>query len=122
MSDDLWPADIGESRLTPPVALLKEQADLLGDKTRQLVTADVLTRTSGNLFVHTFCILAPTLDYKFEMFSIVHGINFYPITFRYSHQDTIITNEDEFKEKLKATFSSPHTLNTIHSILAQVRA
>ena len=31
-------------------------------------------------------------------------------------------NEEDFKEKLKEILSSQHTLNVVHSILAQVKA
>ena len=38
MADDLWPDNIAESNMVTPVAILREQAALLGDKTKQLVT------------------------------------------------------------------------------------
>ena len=34
MADDLWPANLTESNLVTPVAILREQAALLGDKTK----------------------------------------------------------------------------------------
>lgn len=35
-TDDLWPSNIADSNLTTPVTILKEQAALLGEKTKQL--------------------------------------------------------------------------------------
>jgi hypothetical protein len=81
-TDDLWPANIADSKLTTPVAILKEQAALLGEKTKQLVKGEVSTQTTGNLFVHHFYIVAPTLNYKYELFTASHVINFYPLTLR----------------------------------------
>jgi hypothetical protein len=121
-TDDLWPANIADSRLTTPVAILKEQAALLGEKTKQLVKGEVVTQTTGNLFVHHFYLVAPTLNYKYELFTVSHVINFYPLTLRQTSQNVSIMNEEDFKEKLKEILSSQHTLNVVHSILAQVRA
>ena len=82
MTDDLWPANIADSKLTTPVAVFKEQAELLGEKTKQLVKGEVVTQTTGNLFVHYLYIVAPTLSYKYELFTVSHVINFYPLTLR----------------------------------------
>jgi hypothetical protein len=49
-------------------------------------------------------------------------INFYPLTLRQTSQNLSITNEEDFKERLKEVLSSQHTLNVVHSILAQVKA
>jgi len=121
MPDDFWPSNIADSNLTTPVMVLKQQGALLGEKTRQLVTAEVVTETTGNLFVHHFYVVAPTLNYKYELFQVSHGISFYPLTLRQGGQTTSLGNEEKFKETLKTIFSSPHTLNVVHSILAQVR-
>ena len=43
-TNDLWPANIADSNLTTPVTILKEQAALLGEKTRQLVKGEVVTQ------------------------------------------------------------------------------
>ena len=59
-TNDLWPANIADSNLVTPITILKEQAALLGEKTRQLVKGEVVTQATGNLFVHYFYIAAPT--------------------------------------------------------------
>ena len=51
-TNDLWPENIADSNLVTPVSILKQQAALLGEKTRQLVKGEVVTQTTGNLFVH----------------------------------------------------------------------
>ncbi len=38
---DLWPETIGTVRVKSPVAILREQASLLGQKTQNLVQAQV---------------------------------------------------------------------------------
>ena len=122
MADDLWPDNIADSKLTTPITVLKEQATLLGEKTKQLVTAEVVTQTTGNLFVNSFYLMAPTLKYRYELFRASHGINFYPLSVEYAGQHNTTRDEDEFKAKLKEILSAQHTLNVVHSILAQVRA
>jgi len=121
-SDDLWPANIADSNLTTPVTILKEQAALLGEKTRQLVKGEVVTQTTGSLLFHYFYIAAPTLNYRFELFNVSHSVNFYPLVMRYLNHTTSLHSEDAFKEKLKEILASQHTLNVVHSIIAQVRA
>ena len=121
-TNDLWPENIADSNLVTPITILKEQAALLGEKTRQLVKGEVATQTTGNLFIHRFYIAAPTLNYKFELFNVSHLVNFYPLTLTYLNTVSQIKSEAEFKEKLKEILSAPHTLNVVHSILAQVRS
>ncbi len=122
MADDLWPDNIGDSKLITPVAILKEQAVLLGEKTKQLVVGEVSTGILGPMFVHSFCISAPTIKYRYELFTASHAINFYPLTVQFASQKTLLGNEDAFRAKLKSIFSDAHTLTVVHSILAQVRA
>ena len=128
MPDDLWPENIADSTMLTPVTILKQQAALLGEKTKQLVTGEVVTQAQefGNPmvlpFVHHFNIVAPTLGYKYELFTVSHGINFYPLTLRYGGNTLSNSNEDSFRENLKTILSSQHTLNVVHSILAQVRS
>src|SRR5580704_15217123 len=104
MADDLWPTNIADANLLTPVTILKEQAALLGEKTRQLVTGEVATPATGNLFVHHFYIVAPTLNYKYELFSISHGVSFYPTTLRHSSNPVQITSEGALKDNLKHIF------------------
>ncbi len=121
-SNDFWPANIADSNLVTPITILKEQAALLGEKTRQLVKGEVVTQTTGNLFIHRFYIAAPTLSYRFELFNVSHLVNFYPMTLTSLNNASQLKSEDEFKEKLKEIFAAQHTLNVVHSILAQVRS
>ena len=65
--------------MVTPVSILREQAALLGDKTKQLVTGEVQMSTTGNLFVHSFYVAAPTLNYRYELFRVQHPAAFYPL-------------------------------------------
>ncbi|MFZ0914844.1 MAG: hypothetical protein WAN09_16340, partial [Candidatus Korobacteraceae bacterium] len=93
-SNDFWPANIADSNLTTPATILKEQATLLGEKTRQLVKGEVVTQATGDIFVHYFYIAAPTLNYRFELFKVSHTVNFYPLTLTYLNSARPIKSEE----------------------------
>ncbi len=122
MPDDLWPSNIADSKLTSPIIILKEQAALLGEKTKNLVKGEITTLPFGPNFVHHFYLIAPTIHYKYELFQVSHGISFYPLELRQGVQKNSLDDEEGFKEALKTLFSSTATLNAVHSILAEVRA
>ncbi len=46
MTPDLWPDDIGDSKMKPPVAILRDQATHLKTKTGGLIEAEVTSRAS----------------------------------------------------------------------------
>ncbi|GAB4202400.1 MAG: hypothetical protein OHK0022_25560 [Roseiflexaceae bacterium] len=132
--EDLWPDDISFNAIKAPVAILKEQAALLGKKTNKIVTAKITRRTNETFkpFMYTFHLVAPALqNYHYRLFSIGHDINLYPVTF---HIDTDIRkelhpgkepfeftaeNEDDFISLLRQILKSKKTKFIIESILAQ---
>ncbi len=114
--------DIADSNLVTPVSILKEQAELLGQKTRNLIQGEVKTQTTGDMFTDSFYFVAPTIGYRYELFRVSHYVSFYPLVVTYKNANTSLHSEPEFKEKLKEIFSGQHSLNIVHSILAQVRS
>src|SRR5258708_38598954 len=99
---DLWPEDIAQVSNKAPVTILKEQASLLVQKTKNIVTAEVrqLEQSSeyeivgeirsgelGNRshydFNYRFYIVAPALqDYHFKLFDLSHNVELYPAVFK----------------------------------------
>ena len=92
---DLWPEDIDYTETKAPVSILKEQASLLGNKTKNLLKAEVrlcgsvrnnfldkikpVLRTEQS-FCYTFYFVAPTLNnYRYRLFTILHGVQLYPL-------------------------------------------
>jgi len=119
---DLWPQDIGEASLQTPVTILRQEAALLGEKTNQLVTAEVTTQSQGQTFLHSFVIVAPALDnYKYELFKVQHGISFYPMTVIVQGGGNNIGSQAQFIEILRMIFTSPNTKNIVQSLIAQIR-
>lgn len=70
---DLWPDTLtAAAAATPdPAALLREQAALLGQKTGDLVLAEVETSPESDHLLHTFYLVAPNLEnYHYRLFSV----------------------------------------------------
>jgi uncharacterized membrane protein YdfJ with MMPL/SSD domain len=78
---DFW-GELVPAQERTPLAILREQASLLGTKTKNLVEATVDTSVTPNgRFAHRFTLVVPSLsNYKYELFRIEHGVASYPIT------------------------------------------
>jgi hypothetical protein len=129
---DLW-GEIGTGQIKSPVAILREQAALLGSKTQNLVEARVETSTFRDTFHHEFVLFVPALDYKYQLFKVSHGVDMYPIeTTRLvapvvsdAHHTAwpgyvFLNDEEEFVQWLHEKLSSPETKKIIANLLAQV--
>ncbi|MCX6045086.1 MAG: hypothetical protein NT075_08230 [Chloroflexi bacterium] len=109
--DSLWPK-LDRNVPSAPVAILKEQASLLGKSTQNLVIAEIETLqvvdttiklkpfgladvsnlmmsisdksfNSSLIFQYAFYLVAPALNhYRYQLFLIGYGIDFYPVHFR----------------------------------------
>jgi hypothetical protein len=142
---DFWGKIVPAQERTP-LAILREQASLLGTKTKNLVEATVDTSVSPNgQFIHRFTLVVPSLSsYKYELFRIQHGVVSYPIsvTSEVPAMPTIcewqtaplifgevpardltryrqLETEQEFVDWLRGKLSSPETKRIIANLLAQ---
>jgi len=129
MSTDLWPDDIGDSKLKSPLAILREQGEHLQTKTGGLVRAEVETRTiSDEMFHNHFELVVPALEgYRYELLQVRHGVSFYPLDVlpRAGHNlSNYMELEDEarFAKALRSLFGSIEVRRLIHSLVAQARA
>lgn len=148
---DLWPEDIAPiPELKGPAIILKEQASLLGKKTKNLVEAEVVqfepSRPGPPMvqielsmfetrFNYAFLIVAPLLNnYRYKLFTISHGIDAYPVTINvdmeiraeigYSEQreELVAKSEDEFVEILKKLFNAQKTQKIIGTLLSMINS
>lgn len=115
---DLW-GQLAPSAVRAPVAILREQASLLGAKTNRLVEGKVETRVSGTKLFQFFYLVVPPLDdYLYELFQVWHDVSLYPV--RIGDPPSIeLRNEEEFVRWLGQKLSSPETKSIIGSLLAQ---
>jgi len=121
---NLWPDSITRPRIRAPITILKEQASLLGQRTQNIVIAEVnpVPRNYEQL-VYAFSLVAPALgNYRVLLFSVVHSmITVYPLTIIRDYlapppQQTI-PDEREFLKVLKALFNDRRTIQAIESML-----
>ena len=140
MKLDLWPTDLPEDSLTiTPVAILRQQATLLGNRTKNIVEARVkppMETLPDKKFYYRFDIVAPCLgDYFYSLFTISHPIEFYPVEFDIPMMiledmaknlgcevvdvEKIANTEDEFIEIVKTIFATNKARQVIEAILAQ---
>jgi hypothetical protein len=113
---DFW-GEIQTEDIRTPVAILREQAALLGPKTQNLVEAKVQTQPlQGGDFLHYFNLVVPALDnYTYRLFAVQHPMGLYPIV----GMGRSLANEEEFKTWLRETLSSPETKRIIANLIAQ---
>jgi hypothetical protein len=137
--EDLWPSDIGYSAKRAPVVILREQASLLGQKTQNILQAEVEPQSgmsSGIKLKHTpfeysFRVVAKALgNYRYNLFKIFHDIMLYPVEIQGDNDilkevagegvDCILADsEDEFKAILKKILGSEKTREVIAALMSQ---
>lgn len=130
---DLWPEDIQAVRVKAPVTILREQATLLGRRTKNIVTAEVVRRVSIETLAYSFYIVGPAIsNYRWQLLTIRHSGPLYPLTLELApgvlqelcddaapHGVTAtVSSRNEFLVELRKVFSANKTLRVIRSILA----
>lgn len=133
---DLWSEKLAS--LHPdenaPVNILRQQAALLGQKTRNLIEAEVVRPEITSLnreFVYDFYLVSRPLNYYFRLFTIGHNIDIYPVLIEldgsvdawkgdFSEVKLRAYDENKFIEILKDILGAKRTLKIIQTILSQV--
>jgi len=122
MPEDFWP-EITPGKMATPVALLREQAGLLGQKTRNLVVGEVRSGQKGEEFTHNLNLVAPALGrYTYTALTISHGIALYPVAIQNRVRQTrpfVVRSEEELKDALKDILSSEEMKHLIEALIAQ---
>ena len=143
---DLWPDSIETAKVKSPAALLREQASLLGRKTRNLVQAEVkgggrqrdyfenvITESilkqaefkgespQRDYFHYSFQIVAPALDYyRYELFTITHDIQLYPLIICLEHD--IYSEIERFSNFLVKTEENKFEIKSENEFLEILKA
>ena len=139
-SFSLWPEGIENQRSKAPVAILREQAAILGDLTKNLVQGEVYTETYGNNgFQCELFITSPALgNYRYQLLYVQHEISLYPVDIfvedaireeikgdirfergEYEKPHILAQTEEEFLEALKLIFRTNKTVQVITALLSQ---
>ena len=120
---NLWPGNFGDLTVTPPLTLLREQANHLSQQSKGLLEGLVSTTKDGDNFVHSFYVVAPSLDnYTYLLFAVNHPVQLYPAQFFTDSAEPPLrsASPEQFQEHLKTVLNSERTLRVIRALLAQV--
>lgn len=119
---NLWPQDLftAVDIQRTPLALLREQATLLGENTNNLVEAKVVTNTEGASFVQYFNLVSPILkNYTYQLFHLVHPIDGYPLRVIFKDSEYVIKSEEELIANLRSIFADEKTRRVVQAMIAQ---
>ena len=136
----LWP-DTFQTSPKPlgPTELLREQADLLGEKTNGVVKAQVNTEVderNSTYFVDRFVLYSPSLNYRYPLFSVRYTARSFPqriewwaydsqIVLKLADEEEVIDgvkqvwDEEELSNELRLIFSHQDTLQIIQNLIAR---
>ncbi len=145
---DLWP-DIRAVPIVPPIAILREQAQLLAEKTGGLLHGEVTSASLPGVrrsvpsvtnaaemslsatasgpavdLVHTFHIVAPSLsNYRYSLLNVRHDYRLYPAVVLYLPIGTVyeVPSSEEFESRLRELFAHEETLRVLGSLLVQIQ-
>lgn len=98
---------------------MREQAALLGTKTKNLIEGKVETTSLDDIFSHSFLLFVPVWSYRYELFRITHKISLYPVRVG-GPLAPVLETEPDFVDWLRAKLSSPETKKVIGNLLAQI--
>ncbi|MCX6592454.1 MAG: hypothetical protein NTZ56_13110 [Acidobacteria bacterium] len=125
---DLWGPEISTVTERSPLSILKEQAALLGEKTKGVVVAEVRTHSSEGEICHEFRVVAPALDYSFVLFSLSGGgAELYPLKVLSNSTEKLkplgdrrsLRDEAALLSFLKAALSSEKAKRVVSALIAQ---
>lgn len=127
---DLWPQDVVVSDVVSPLVIMRHQAGLLRQRTKNILEAEITTTAlEGGRVQHEFQIVAPALDhYRLSLFRVEHRLSMpYPVKiyapifddgFPLPHATA--SSQIEFLELIQTVFTSDSTKVAIQSLIAQV--
>jgi hypothetical protein len=135
---DLWPDEITtDGGLEVPTVLLKEQAALLGQKTKNLVEAEVQSLpeiTKKGSFIDGFSITSPTLNYRYPLFQVNYPLELYPALvvwegYESGYDEMVgttparrVKSKEELQFALQEIFSAERTVRMVQALKARSRS
>ena len=144
-SRDLWSDQIVLTSMVPPVAILREQATLLREKTKGLVLGEVesleqpaeevdeylkeaFASAPPTVQTHTLYLVVPGLDnYQYSLLSVKHDFQAYPCSGYYhpTHKEgnpvASLSNEKAFLDWLRSALSASPTARIIVALMSRVQ-
>lgn len=81
MPDDLWPDNLLDPEaFSPPIAIVRQQARLLGQRTGNVVMGSVdRLKSEDENFRYSFNLTVPSLSYRFSLFVLEYNVEGFPV-------------------------------------------
>src|SRR6266850_7824117 len=112
--------------LVPPVAVLREQAQLLSAATDGVVQGDVQKESSGQTMIYRLRATVPVLDYyAVELVRVAHEVTVYPCKVRSDYVEIPsphyydCANRDELEDRLAAILADDTIQEIVASLIVQ---
>jgi len=121
---NLWGELPTISNVRAPVAILREQGEVLEKATQGLLSCRVSQRSEGNAFRIEMALLARSLDnYTFSILEAYHGVTLYPVTIFPSEGNRIECKDQEsFENALSSVLQSETVRRAISGLLTQMKS
>ena len=146
--DSLWPETVAATTITTPLSILREQGEILGKITSNILEGEVISATDENpipssnadllrnltlssveqqvtqqsnpVFYHSFYIKVPSLgNYRYKLFYVHHLITLYPASIVVDGRTLKCADETEFKSHLRAVLSAKQTTDILAALINQ---
>jgi hypothetical protein len=126
-TEDLWGTLPKIEKGRTPVSILKEQANLLMQKTERVIEARVVTQANiQGAIIATLVLFVPALSgYQTSLLVIQHGIGLYPVTLLPTlggSAQVVANNEVEYIDMLRKIFQSEMVQGVLVNLLTQVKS
>jgi hypothetical protein len=119
---DLWP-DTTVQADDLPVAILRQQAEYLGQRHAQRLTGRVEARPLGQQMWLTLSIVAPALNhYSYRLLDVRYGMGGYPATVSFYDDELQVQTRAQFERWLKDVFADHRTQLVIAQLEAAIDA
>jgi len=137
---DLWPTDLEPADSEPtPVAILRQQGHLLGQRTGNAVYCEVESLDAQDAsvgrqpttFTHTLFLISAYVGYSRPILRVQHDLDIYPATVTsfatddpkclFPLEKIEVKNAKKMYSVLKKVFARPDVVAAIQSLLRQTR-
>lgn len=120
---NLWGSLPEVSPVLAPVAILREQGQMLAQATKGLLHAESRVQADGSGFEVAMRIVAPSLNnYTYEIFRVTHGVELYPAWVSADAEAIECRDERAFEQAVAKVLQSDRVRRAISGLLAQIQA
>ncbi|WP_295390093.1 hypothetical protein [uncultured Thiodictyon sp.] len=120
---NLWGSLPEVSPVLAPVAILREQGQMLAQATKGLLYAEARFQPASSGFEVAMRIVAPSLNnYTYEILRVGHGVELYPAWVTADAEPIECHDERAFEEAVAKVLQSDRVRRAISGLLAQIQA